>query len=178
MKRLIEQYPAEVCISAADLEYANLSEWGNLELHLLNQVAVVIPGQMTVMELIQTAEALQELAADLITTLGRACEKCDGCQVELLCDLMKGKLHPGVTLPADVLEQSNLDPDSKFAYEVDPETGEVHIVEADHRFDLTDIPAAVLDIFRECGICLDDLEDKLKAEEVVYGVSGTERFSD
>ncbi len=177
MKKVIEQYPAEVYISATDLEHANLSEWESLELHLLNQAAVVLPGQMTVMELIQTVETLQGLAADLLAALGAACEKCDGCQVELLCDLMKGKIHPEVSIPAAVLEQSNLDPDCKLAYEVNPETGAVSIVEAEHRFDLTDIPAYLLDTFRECGICLDDLENKLKEEETVYG-TGTESFSD
>ncbi len=177
MKKVIEQYPAEVYISATDLEHANLSEWESLELHLLNQAAVVLPGQMTVMELIQTVETLQGLAADLLAALGAACEKCDGCQVEILCDLMKDKIHPEVSIPAAVLEQSNLNPDSKLAYEVNQE-GAVSIVEADYRFDLMDIPADLLDTFRECGICLDDLEDKLKAEEIVYEASRAENFSD
>jgi len=169
MKKVMKQYPAEVFISAADLECANLNEWERLELHLLNQAAVVIPGQMTVMELIQTAETLQKLAAELLAALGAACEKCDACNVELLCDPMKGKICPEVSVPVAVLAQSNLDPDCKLAYDVDPETGAVSIVEADHRFDLTDIPVNLLDTFRESGICLDDLEEKLKAEKIVYG---------
>ncbi len=138
---------------------------------------MVLPGQMTVMELIQAAETLQGLAADLLVALGAACEKCDGCQVEILCDLMKDKIHPEVSIPAAVLEQSSLDPDCKLACEVNPETGTVSIVEAEHRFDLTDIPAYLLDTFRECGICLDDLETKLKSEETVYGARA-ESFSD
>ena len=32
--------------------------------------------------------------------------------------------------------------------------------------------------FRECGICLNDLEEKLKEETVVYGAAADERFSD
>ncbi len=55
---------------------------------------MVLPSQMTVMELIQAVETLQGLAADLLAALGAACEKCDGCQVEILCDLMKDKIHP------------------------------------------------------------------------------------
>ena len=171
MKKVMERYPAEVFISAADLEHANLNEWERLELHLLNQAAVVIPGQMTVMELIQTAETLQKLADELLAVLGTACEKCDGCNVELLCDPMKGMICPEVSVPIAVLAQSNLDPDCKLTYEVDPETGAVSIVEANHRFDLTDIPAELLDSFRESGICLDDLEEKLKSETVVCGAS-------
>ena len=40
-------------ITAEKLETANLSEWERLELHLLDQAAVVIPGHMTVMELLR-----------------------------------------------------------------------------------------------------------------------------
>ena len=116
MIKKIEQSPAEVYISAADLEYANLNEWEDLELHLLNQTAVVIPGQMTAMELIQTAEALQGLAADLLAALGKACELCDSCQSDMLCDLMKGEIRPEVGVPDYVLEEADLDPDYKLTF--------------------------------------------------------------
>lgn len=169
MKEVIENYPSEVYISAAELERTNLNEWERLELHLLDQAAVVIPGVMTVMELVRTAEALQGLASDLLTALGTACEKCDGCQVELLCDLMKGTDRPQITIPAHVLEESGLDADCKLACTAGPKNGAVHVVEADHRYDLTDLPAELLDIFREIGICLGDLEEKLMAEGPVYG---------
>ena len=47
-------------------------------------------------------------------------------------------------------------------------------MEADYRFDLTDIPAPLLDTLRECGVCMSDLEDKLVQEKVVYGVEPAE----
>ena len=178
MKKVLEQYPAEVYISAADLEHANLSEWKHLELHLLNQAAVVLPGQMTAMELIRTVESLQKLAAELLAALEAACEKCDGCHVELLCDLMKGEIRPEVSAPIDILMQSNLDPDCKLTYKVDPKSGTVSIVEADYQFDLTDIPTKLLDTIRQSGICLNDLEEKLKEEKIVYGNKEYHAFSD
>ena len=178
MKKIVEQYPAEVYISAADLEQANLDEWECLELHLQNQIAVVLPGRMTAMELIQTVGSLQKLSAKLVAALAAACEKCDGCNVELICDLMRGEIHPEVSIPADILMQSNLDPDCKLTYEVDSKTGTISVVEADHRFDLTDIPRNLLDTIRESGICLDDLDEKLKAETIVYGVDLAESFLD
>ena len=58
-----------------------------------------------------------------------------------------------------------------FTYEADPESGAIHIVEDDYRFDLTDIPAPLLDTLRECGVCMSDLEDKLVQEDVVYGAA-------
>lgn len=49
---------------------------------------------------------------------------------------------------------------------------------ADYRYDLTDISSTLLDTFRECGICLNDLEMKLKEESVVYEAEANESFSD
>ena len=174
MKKAIVSDPCEVILSADNLENANLNEWERLELHLLDQAAVVIPGMMTVMEVIRTAEALQSLASDLLAAIGESCAKCDGCKVELLCDLMKGEICPEVTIPPQVIEEAGVDPDSKLACEVDPESGEIRIVEADYRYDLSDVPQIILDTFRECGVCLADLDEKLKEEKVVYGVDVAE----
>ena len=147
-------------------------------MHLLDQAAVVIPGVMNVMEVIRTAEALQGLASDLLSVICSACEKCDECGIEIRCDLMKDEIRPEVSVPSRVLEEAGVDPDSKLDCEVDPESGAIHIIEADYRYDLLDIPQPLLDTFRECGICLSDLEDKLKAEETVYGTDVNKRFSD
>ena len=84
MNMFVMNEPSEVFISAADIEAANLNEWQRLELHLLDQAAVVIPGEMTVVEVIRTAESLQGLASDLLAAIGDACEICDGCNVEYI----------------------------------------------------------------------------------------------
>ncbi|MBD5153527.1 MAG: hypothetical protein HDT15_00210 [Oscillibacter sp.] len=178
MNKFVINEPSEVFISATDIEAANLNEWQRLELHLLDQAAVVIPGEMTVMEVVRTAESLQGLASDLLATIGEACEKCDSCNVELLCNLMKGEIRREVSIPLEVLEEAGADSDCKLACEVDPESGTIHVVEADYRYDLTDVPPSLLDTFRECGICLNDLETKLKEEAVVYGAEEDESFSD
>ena len=178
MKKCVMNESAEIYISAVDIEAANLNEWQSLELHLLDQSAVVIPGEMTVMEVVQTAESLQGLASDLLAAIGNACKKCDGCNVELLCDLMTGEIRPEVSIPHEVLAEAGTDPDSKLACEIDPESGTIHVVEADYRYDLTDISSTLLDTFRECGICLNDLEMKLKEESVVYEAESNESFSD
>ena len=178
MNKFVMNEPSEVFISAADLEAANLNEWERLELHLLDQAAVVIPGKMTVMEVVRTAESLQGVASDLLAAIGEACEKCDGCSVELLCNLMKGEIRPEVSISLEVLEEAGVDPDCKLACEVDSESGAIRVVEADYRYDLTDVPSTLLDAFRECGICLNDLEEKLKGEVVVYGAEANKSFSD
>ena len=71
---------------------------------------------------------------------------------------MEGEIRPEVSVPLQVLEEAGADPDCKLAYDVDPESGEIRIVEADYRYDLTDVPPTLLATFRECGTCLNDLE--------------------
>lgn len=45
----------------------------------------------------------------------------------------------------------------------------IHVTEADYRYDLTDLRPDLLDMFRECGICMRDLENKLMQETIAYG---------
>ena len=47
MKQRLFEQKNEITIPAADLEQANLMGFDRLELHLLDQAAVVIPGEMT-----------------------------------------------------------------------------------------------------------------------------------
>lgn len=159
----------EVRITADNLETANLSEWERLELHLLDQAAVVIPGSMTVMEVLRVTEALQGLASNLLSAIGTACEKCDKCQMDKPCKLMTGPILPKVSIPDCVLEDAGLDPDCKLVCTAEQGSGEIRIIEADHRFDLTDLPPDLVDTLRECQVCLADLEEKLMEEEVIYG---------
>ena len=48
-------------------------------------------------------------------------------------------------------------------------SGEIRVTQADYRYDLTDLRPDLLDMFREYGICMRDLEDKLMQEAIVYG---------
>ena len=129
MKTILDEYPNEVHISAAELERANLTEWKRLELHLLDQTAVVIPGQMTVMELLRTVEALQGLASDLQAALCAACEQCNNCETDEPCGQMKGEVQSEVNVPAYLLEEAGLGLNSKLTYKTDPESSAIHIVE-------------------------------------------------
>jgi len=169
MKQCTIENQTEVRITAEKLETANLSEWERLELHLLDQAAVVIPGRMTAMELIRVTEALQGLASDLLSSLGEACESCDNCQADEPCKLMKGPICPEISLPEYVLVGAGLDTDCKLVCSAEQGSGEIRVTKADYRFDLTDLRPDLVEMFRECGVCMSDLEDKLVQETIVYG---------
>ena len=165
----VEKLSSEIHISAAELENANLSEWERLELHLLDQAAVVIPGQMTVMDLIHVADALQGLASDLLSAIGATCECCDNCQMAEPCQLMTEPILPEVRVPGYALEDAGLDENCKLTCSATQGSGVIQFTEADYRYDLTDLRPNLLYMFRECGICMRDLEDKLIQETIVYG---------
>ena len=169
MKQCTIANQTEVCITAENLEIANLSEWEHLELHLLDQAAVVIPSRMTVMELIRVTEALQDLASDLLSALLEACNHCDNCQMDEPCELMTRPVLPKVSIPGYVLEEAGLDPDCKLVCTAGQGRGEIRVAEADYRFDLADLRPDLLEMFQECGVCMSDLEEKLVQETVVYG---------
>lgn len=169
MKQCTIANQTEVRITAENLETANLSEWERLELHLLDQAAVVIPSGMTVMELIRVTEALQGLTSDLLSALARACDHCDNCQMDEPCKLMNGPILPKVSIPSCVLEEAGLDPDCKLVCSAEQWSGEVRVIEAEHHYDLTDLRPDLLEMFRECGVCLSDLEDRLIQDTIVYG---------
>ena len=169
MARSIENLLNEIHISATELENANLSEWDRLELHLLDQAAVVIPGVMTPMEIIRTAEALQGLASDLLSAVGATCESCDNCQMDTPCQLMTEPIQPEIRVPGYALADAGLDENCKLTCLAERGRDEIRVTQADYRYDLTDLRPDLLDMFRECGICMRDLEDKLMQETVVYG---------
>lgn len=169
MKETIMNDLSEIRISAAELEQANLNEWGSLELHLLDQAAVVIPGEMTVMELLRTSDALRELSAGLLSCLGTACRPCDNCKADRPCRLMTEPIRPEVALPCSVLEEAGIPPESKLSCQAIPETGEIRVTESEPYDDLTDLRPDQLELLRESGLCLADLEEKLLDGKIVYG---------
>jgi len=140
----------------------------------LDQAAVVISGRMTAMELIRVTEALQGLASDLLFSLGEACESCDNCQADEPCKLMKGPICPEISLPEYALVGAGFDTDCKLVCAAEQGSGEIRVTKAGYRFDLTDLRPDLVEMFRECGVCMTDLEEKLIREEVIYGRDATE----
>lgn len=158
----------EVRIDAANLEKANLSEYDVLELHLLDSAAVVIPREMTGKELIRTSQCLQKLATELLMVIVESCAHCDNCGEKSPCDLMTDAILPDVAVPYEELIEAGIDPESKLSCEADPENHRIFVFEAEEGYDISDVAPDILDIFRGCGICLQELDGKLKRDIVLY----------
>lgn len=78
MKFLKENNPKGVLIPSSALKLGRLDQ-EQLELHVLDGATVVLNSQMTATEVIDTAQALHQLASELYAHLALACGQCCGC---------------------------------------------------------------------------------------------------
>ena len=157
----------EVIIREEDLERSNLSGFDRLELHRLNNAAVVIPGEMTAMELIRASEALQKLAADLLLVLLEACSACDNCGQEEPCELMNKNAMSG-ELDSIGEEPCDVNSIEEFTNFTAPHDFEDQPTGFDDGYVLSDIAPDMLNLLRESGVCMLNLKEKLRTNLVVY----------
>lgn len=135
-----------------------------VELHVSKDALVVLKQRMTAVELLRAAKSLQKLATDLHVHLARVCGPCNGCDGE--CPFEGGD---EVDLPDYLREEADIPKNAKLWASADEETHTVTICEADYDHDLRDVPAEVLEMFRESGICVGELEERLILGDTVYG---------
>ncbi len=135
-----------------------------VELHVSKDALVVLKQRMTAVELLRAAKSLQKLATDLHVHLARVCGPCNGCDGE--CPFEGGD---EVDLPDYLREEAGIPKNAKLWASADEETHTVTICEADYDHDLRDVPAEVLEMFRESGICVGELEERLILGDTVYG---------
>ena len=64
--------------------------------------------------------------------------------------------------------EAGIDEGAKLCAYVNEEDNSVTIAQADHKYDLRDVPPEVLDMFLDTGLCLGELDELLIKGEVVY----------
>lgn len=168
MKFTKEITPQGFLIPRAALKLAGFEAGQQAEYHVWDSLAVVLKQQMTAMELLNAAWALQELAAELHAHLADVCGPCEGC--EGCCPYANAEEdEPGINLPGWLRREAGISEDGKLCAEVDTERNTVVISEAGYRYDLEDLPRDIVEIFSDAGVCLEELEKHLIAEDVIYG---------
>lgn len=151
-------------IPRSALNFCEFKENEDLEFHTPPGAAVVTRDRMTAAEIVQTVEALTSVSAYLINHLIRSCGPCDEC-CEDGCPCEEGYLEA----PGDILEKIGLEPGAKLFAEVFPEDNSFLVRKADYHYDLRDVPEGLLALLRNSGICLGELEERLMAEDIIYG---------
>lgn len=164
MKFVKETTSKGIQIPAAAMKLSGFESGGKVELHASEDTLVVLKQRMTAMELLRAAKFLQTLVTDLHVHLAKVCGPCTGCDGE--CPFEDGD---EVDLPDYLREEAGIPEKAKLCASVDEEEHTVTISEADYDHDLRDVPEEVLEMFKEAGICVGELEERLILGDVVYG---------
>lgn len=134
-----------------------------LEIHATDGAIVITKAQMTAMDIVTLTTALQDLAADFHVHIAQTCGMCDECG---LCSMLDD--DEPITLPSHILEEAGLPSGCKLTAEVDDD-GNISVFEAGYEHDLSDIPESLLDCYRDAGVCIAELEERLMTGDIVYG---------
>ncbi len=119
------------------------------------------------MELIRAVDSLQRLAVELNRHLAEVCGPCEDCGGDGECPALPERTR--TALPEAVREEAGIPADAKLCAWPGNDPGTVTVGQADYRYDLTDVPEWELSTLAMLGVCLGNLEEKLMAEDTVYG---------
>ncbi|RGX56805.1 hypothetical protein DWV16_00330 [Anaerotruncus sp. AF02-27] len=164
MKFLRQATAKGLRILPAELKTAGFPENAEAETHVLDDVIVVLKRRMTGMELIRAARRLHELSVELNVQLAKTCGFCHDCAQ--VCPFEE--LEEEIGLPDFLREEAGIDEGAKLCAYVNEEENSVTIVQADHQYDLRDVPPEVLDMFLDTGLCLGELDELLIKGDIVY----------
>lgn len=157
-----------ISISSAALDLAGLGEIQALSLYAQSKTAVLIPAKMTVLELADVCQGLEELVTDLLSVLAEACGPCVECRDT--CAMADYQGGPLVRVPEEALREAGLSPDQKLCCTGNEDANVVLVEAASHKHDLSDLPYQIRDMLHSAGVCMDQLNDYIAEDAVVYGV--------
>lgn len=108
MKFVKETTSKGIQIPSSALKLCGFESGEKAELHAFEDALVVLKGQMTAMELLKAAKALQDLSVELHTHLARVCGQCDDCCGEGICPAEVSE-DEGIVLPEGLREEAVLE---------------------------------------------------------------------
>lgn len=153
-------------ISAATLASGGLGSGSPTEVHALPNAVLLLRGEMTALNVIQTAAALDKLAAKLLAVVSNACGTCSGCANG--CPFEDGEpVEEDLGIPDYLLEAAELPEGAVLTAAADPETHRIIITAVEE--DISDVPPEQLELLSACGVCLGELNDKIVRGEIIYG---------
>lgn len=151
-------------IPESALTLGEMAEESSLDLHAGQDVMVLLKPKMSAMELIRAAGALRHLAMELTLHLAKICGPCSDCS-EDSCPFEEGPIR----IPGSIREEAGIPQEAKLCASVDEESHTVTVFQAEHRYDLEDVPEEELVLLQAVHTCLGELEDHLMTEDIVYG---------
>ena len=149
------------------LEHSGMEKGDPVEIRAVDDAVVILQKEMTAMQLVRAIDSLQSTVLDLTMHLVDVCGPCEDCTGNEECPADPSRT--ATSIPEEIRQEAHIPAGVKLCAWVGDEPGTVMVGQADYRYDLTDVPAWVLEILASHGVCLGALEDRLMDEEPVYG---------
>lgn len=153
-----------LCLPITEAAEKKIGDVGKLEATTIKNGLVFMKSEMTAMEVVETLEGLKDVVEELYITLADApgiCERCD-CSAET-------EDAVSIKLPEFILEDAGIPKDAKLCAYTNEDSGEVTVVEAEYKHDLSDVPKDILQVLKAMGVCMAGLNKRLMSEEIIYG---------
>ena len=164
MKKSEQKVKGFLCLPITESAERKIGDVGLLEASIIKSGVVLTKSQMTAMDVLETIEGLEEILKELYNALvgatGICCEDCDQDETE---DAVT------IKLPEFILEEAGILKDAKLCAFTTETSGEVTVMEADYKHDLTDVPEDMLRLLKDIGVCLSCLNECLMSERIIYG---------
>ena len=164
MKKSEQKVKGFLCLPITESAERKIGDVGLLEASIIKSGVVLTKSQMTAMDVLETIEGLEEILKELYNALvgatGICCEDCDQDETE---DAVT------IKLPEFILEEAGIPKDAKLCAFTTEASGEVTVIEADYKHDLTDVPEDMLRLLKDIGVCLSCLNECLMSERIIYG---------
>ena len=164
MKKSEQKVKGFLCLPITESAERKIGDVGLLEASIFKSGVVLTKSQMTAMDVLETIEGLEEILKELYNALvgatGICCEDCDQDETE---DAVT------IKLPEFILEVAGIPKDAKLCAFTTEASGEVTVMEADYKHDLTDVPEDMLRLLKDIGVCLSCLNECLISERIIYG---------
>ena len=168
MKFIKEITPKGLLLPVTAMRLAGFGTGDAVEYHALKDTVVVLKGRMTAPELLDAAHQLSSLSAQLLYCLSEVCGPCEDCDKDS-CPYNDFE-EEAVQVNEYLREAAGIPDGAKLCAEVDEVSHTITVQAAEHRYDLRDLPANLLETFMVVGTCLGKLEEHLITEDTVYGV--------
>ncbi|HEX3027915.1 MAG TPA: hypothetical protein VHT34_01095 [Clostridia bacterium] len=162
MEKTKQKVKGFLCLPITELVEKKIGDVGKLEATTIKNGLVLLKSEMTAIEVVETLQGLKEVVEELYITLAGTpgiCQCCD-CQTE---DAVS------IRLPEFILEDAGIPKDAKLCAYTSEDSGEVTVVEAEYKHDLSDVPKDILQILKEMGVCMAGLNNRLMSDEIIYG---------
>jgi hypothetical protein len=164
MKKLEQKVKGFLCLPITESAERKIGDVGMLEATVIKSGVVLTKSEMTAMDVLETIEGLEEIIKELYNSLvdatGICSEDCDQAETE---DAVT------IKLPEFILEDAGIPKDAKLCAFTTEASGEVTVMEAEYKHDLTDVSVDMLRLLKDIGVCLSCLNECLMTERIIYG---------